>query len=228
MLRGCLTSGSIWLHSAGQFLVNVGWVFLVAWLPTYLTKELHVEPQRGAWMVTFVLAAGIFGQFAGGIAADWSVRRFGLRWGRMLPRAISAWIGGLAFGCCLLSNHPWALVACCAVVSFMTDLGTPCGASFVQDVGGRNTASIFGWGNMWGNLGAGASALLTPWLMQQGKTLELGASLAFLVYAGSFVLCGFLALGMDPRRMIVPPENELSTASPITAPPKASAAPALE
>lgn len=78
-------SVSLWCNSANQMLVNIGWGFLVTWLPTYLVQERGVGQVEGGRMLTYVLAFGMLGQVAGGYYCDWTTRRFGLRWGRLLP-----------------------------------------------------------------------------------------------------------------------------------------------
>jgi MFS family permease len=204
MLWACCCSMSMWLNSIGQFSTNVGWAFLVTWLPTYLTDSFQVDPVTGAGMVTGILAAGLPGQLAGGRAADLCVKWFGLRRGRMLPLVFASNVAAIAYIACLFATNVWMLVACCAIVSFMTDFGSPCSSAFVQDVGGRNTASVYGWGNMWGNLGASACAVLVPWLISLGQTSGLGDQLLFTVCAGGFVATGVTALGMNPLRPILP------------------------
>jgi MFS family permease len=192
-------SRSLWLNSLCQFSVNFGWVFLVTWLPTYLKEVQKVPEQQGAVMVSIVLAMGMLGQLIGGRATDWSVGRFGLR-GRPFPIATAAFIAGCAYLACLRIDNVWGVVACCAIVSMMTDVGNPSIWGFMQDVGGRNTGSIFGWGNMWGNFGAAISAKVVPLLMVQGSQGGGGQSLVFITCAGAFFVAALAALGMDATK----------------------------
>ncbi len=192
-------SRSLWLNSLCQFSVNFGWVFLVTWLPTYLKEVQKVPEQQGAVMVSIVLAMGMLGQLIGGRATDWSVGRFGLR-GRPFPIATAAFIAGCAYLACLRIDNVWGVVACCAIVSMMTDVGNPSIWGFMQDVGGRNTGSIFGWGNMWGNFGAAISAKVVPLLMVQGSQSGGGQSLVFITCAGAFFVAALAALGMDATK----------------------------
>ncbi len=62
-------------------------------------------------------------------------RRFGLRWGRVLPMSVSGFLAGSAYLVCLQMDSAWGVVACCAVVSFAVDLGNPAIWAFMQDVG---------------------------------------------------------------------------------------------
>jgi ACS family glucarate transporter-like MFS transporter len=203
MLWAFCRSRSLWLNASGQFLVNVGWVFLVTWLPFYLKEQKGVEEVAGGRMVTFALAFGMAGQLVGGVLADWSVRRFGLRWGRVLPMSASGMLAGSAYLMCLQMDSAWGVVACCAVVSFAVDMGNPAIWAFMQDVGGRATAAAFGWGNMWGNLGAAAMPILVPELMKLGQSGEAGQRIVFVVCAGALFSYSVLALGLDATKPVL-------------------------
>ena len=202
MLGACCTSRSLWLNSLSQFSINIGWAFLITWLPTYLKEEKGLSETRGAVMVTIVLATGMLGQLIGGWATDRSVKRFGLRRGRVLPITVACTIAGISYLCCPFIDSVWGLVACCAIVSLMTDVGNPSVWGFMQDVGGRNTGAIFGWANMWGNFGASVSAIMVPKLLNYGAEDGSGQTLVFIVCASAFFVAAIAALGMDATKRL--------------------------
>jgi hypothetical protein len=53
------------LNSLAQLSTNIGWLFLISWLPTFLTESKQVDPLQGAVMVSIVLAVGVPGQSSG-------------------------------------------------------------------------------------------------------------------------------------------------------------------
>ncbi len=203
-LLSFIKSTSLWCNSAAQMLQNLGWGFLVTWLPTYLVNERGVGQIEGGRMLTYVLAFGMAGQIAGGFYCDWATRRFGLRWGRLLPMTSSMFVCAAAYMCCPFVTSTWLLVACCAVVSFCTDVANPALWAFMGDVGGRATGAAGGWGNMWGNFGASAGAVLIPWLMKVGG--GDGKILVFFTLAGAFVLAGVIILPMDATKKLIADE----------------------
>ena len=207
-LKGALWSFTkslgLWCNSANQMLSNIGWGFLVTWLPTYLVEERGVGQVEGGRMLTYVLAFGMLGQIAGGYYCDWATRRFGLRWGRLLPMSSPMFVCAAAYLCCPFVESTWLLVACCAVVSFCTDLANPALWAYMGDVGGRATAAAGGWGNMWGNFGASAGAMLVPWLLKVGG--GEGKTLVFFTLAGAFILAGLVVLPMDATKELIPDE----------------------
>ena len=167
-LRLCCSSGNLWLLSLWWWLINVGWAFLITWLPTYLKQQRHVDDLEGGRMVTAVLACGLVGQLVGGWWADLACRKFGLRNGRRVAFALTGLIGGTAYFACQAAATTAAVLLCCGLVSFAVDLSNPASWAFVQDIGGHATASAFGWANMWGNLGAATIAYAVPHLGGSG------------------------------------------------------------
>jgi sugar phosphate permease len=206
-LLACATNLSLWLSSITQFCTNAGWVFLAAWLPTYLRDVQHVPDVQGALMLTMVMACGLPGMLMGGWASDQAVKRMGLRWGRIVPVSGAALIASIAYFACPWLNSVWLILICCGIVAMMTDFGNPSFWAFMQDIGGPNTSTVYGWANMWGNLGASLSALFIPRLMAFGESRGLGSMPAFLACSTFFLLAAVCVLGVDASRPIAKPKN---------------------
>jgi MFS family permease len=192
---------SVWLSALTQSSMNVGWAFLVTWLPTYLAEVRGVEAVAGGRMVTIVLACGMLGMLSGGPLCDLTTARLGPRWGRVVPVVAGCLLAGSAYLGCLGVSSVWGLVACCAVVSFATDLGVPAIWAFMQDVGGRSVGTVAGWGNMWGNFGASAAAKLLPWVLAARDANDEWREV-FLVCAAAYGVAIIAVLGMDSRDVV--------------------------
>jgi MFS family permease len=196
-----IRSGTMWLMCALQFGINIGWVFLVTWLPTYLQDVKNVDPRIGGMMSTMVLFAGIVGMLCGGPLTDYAAVRFGRRWGRSLP-VVGCYIAAFsAYLSCLHLESVWAFIAAASLVAFATDLSVPALWAYMQDVGGRNSASVFGWGNMWGNLGAATTPLLVPIVLERWDTNGDWHE-AFLLFSAGYVVAGLAAIGINPKHQI--------------------------
>ncbi|MEZ6114594.1 MAG: MFS transporter [Pirellulaceae bacterium] len=194
-----VTSRSIWLVCLQQWFTNIGWVFLVTWLPRYLRQEHEVSVAWLRGLTTIPLLCGWVGMLYGGRLTDWLVNRLGLRWGRALPMSLSRFLAMAAYLCCLFDLPLSMVLVAFSVVAFATDLGTGSVWAYNQDVGGRHVGSILGWGNMWGNLGAAVA----PPLMIAVIGPEYDWTVAFAVCALSFFLSGVVALGVDATKPIV-------------------------
>jgi len=216
-----LTSGSMWLNCLMQWCTNVGWVFLVTWLPRYLATVHQVPVEQRGLMAFIPLVVGWAGMLLGGRLTDFMVKPLGLRWGRVLPISLSRFLAMSAYLVCLFEPSPWMAVAAFSVVAFATDLGTGSVWAFMQDVGGSYVGSVLGWGNMWGNLGAAVTPPLLIWIVSSSGEWELPAilpwmvgeginrnwNLAFLTCAAAFLIAGIAALGMNASVPIVPEDE---------------------
>ena len=209
--KALLTSANMWLTSISQFTTNYGWVFLVTFLPRYLQEVHHVPIEMRGFMTLLPITVGWVGMLGGGPLTDWMTRRFGMRWGRALPMGLTRFMAMAGYIVCLVDmlmmsqgspSSPWISVAALSVVAFSTDLGVPAVWAFQQDIAGRYVGSALGWGNMWGNLGAGvASNTLT----------SFGSwTVMFGVAAGAFFVSGVTALLIDARVPLVPEEESPS------------------
>lgn len=155
-----LLSPTMWLLCGISIFVNVGWIFLVTFLPTYL-KKVHQMP-----LVTVgVLAAlpvfsGMCGGMLGGLGTDFLVHRVGLVWGRRIPGLVATIGAGLGYLTCLQIDNPYALVALFAMVGLLIDFGLGSLWAVYQDIAGRQVAAVLGFANMCGNLAAGVFPLV--------------------------------------------------------------------
>lgn len=204
-IRAILTNRSLWLCCACQWFTNVGWVLVLTWAPRYFETVHNVPIQERALMVSIPPLVGWAGMLIGGALTDRLVGLLGLQWGRILPMSGSRFLAMGAYLVCMLEPSPWVAVAMLSIVSFATDLGTPPIWAYNQDVGGRHVASILGWGNMWGNLGAAVASSLVIWIaVEQSWTAAFGAC------ALAFFLAGITAAGINATRPLMSEEDAVA------------------
>ena len=180
-----------------------GWGFytLLTWLPKYLQDVKHVESSMGGLMSTLVLFAGIIGMLSGGPLADFCGRTMGRRWGRSLPLAGCYAVAVAAYLSCLFMESAWGFIAAAAVVAFATDLSGPTIWAYMQDIGGKNSAAVFGGGNMWGNLGAATTPLLVPIVLEYWDTNGDWHE-AFIMFSIGYVVAVVAALLSNSERVV--------------------------
>jgi len=211
--RLLLTNPSMWGNCLAQFGTNVGWVFVAFTLPRYLEEVHHVPVLQRGYLSMLPSITGMVALLFGGAATDLFTRRVGLRWGRRLPIVLTRCVAASSYVLCVVvlqgAFGPLAgtlalvaaLIGVCLASGF-TDLGVPATWAFSQDVGGRHTAAILGWGNMWGNLGAAVALNFAGDVL--GKQPGIGEwTNVFLISSSGFVLAAVGALLMDASRPLV-------------------------
>ena len=219
---GILTSPGLWASSVVQFGTNFGWVFLVTTMPTYLQRA-HGEPEvsRG-WMTFWPSCVALPMLIVGGWWTDWMTKRFGPYWGRCFPIASTRFLAAAAFVACALLDGPWPVTIALCVFSVVNDAGIPALWAYNLDVGGRNVGIIFGWGNMWGNLGAAVAPKILGIVVMKifvdnvdashsPAEWRLGYNAVFLTCAAVFVLIGIVSFFIDASRPIGVKQNDPST-----------------
>jgi sugar phosphate permease len=200
-------SRNMWLFGGLQFFVNVSWAFLITNLPKYLKDRFGAGVEDVGPMQTVALTIGCLGMALGGLFADQMYRWFGPRWGRSIPLAIVMLACAVTYLSATALPTAWAVIVALGLMAFLVDLANPTIWAFAQDVGGRYVGASLGWGNMLGNFGAAASPILLHLVRQ-----SFGWDVAFLICAGSFVLAGACAAGLNAlipvAREVADPEAE--------------------
>lgn len=202
--RALLTHRGLWMLSVSSLGHNLGWAFLVTWLPRYLTDVRGVDELTAGRYVTIALTCGLAGMLFGGWWCDALTRWFGPRWGRRLPFIIGTTIAAGAYLVTPFVGSAEAVVVAAAVVAFAGDSMIPAVWSLAQDIGGDYVASTVAWFNMWGNFGASAVSKLIPVVLAASFHVHDWREI-FWICAGGFVLCGVCVMFVDGTRRIQPP-----------------------
>ncbi len=196
-LLSALTSPDLWLISAMGIAVNIGWVFLVTWLPRYLVARhgsalaAYVDsPEVLAGTLTALTGlGGMIGSIAGGAAADYFVASYGLKWGRRMPGLCAGFIVCAMYLVAMRLSNVWLVVGLMFAISFTIDFGLGASWASYQDIGGRQVATVLAIGNMFGNLGAAAFGWYIGALAKSDNwsAVFLIASLAMAFYASGWL-----------------------------------------
>jgi ACS family glucarate transporter-like MFS transporter len=208
-LGALLASGGLQRLALINFCINVGWIFLATWMPTYLIK-VHGKSESAAGLLTSCTAAsGMAGCLCGGFATDWLVRRVGLCWGRRIPGLIS--YGGAALGLsgCWALDDANFIVALLIVSSFFGDFALGAMWATYQDIGGPFAGTVLGWANMCGNIGAACAISVIPRLVE-----HYGWSATFAMSSGAYLVGALTWFFVDPRVPIRMARRSTSNSAP--------------
>jgi len=208
--RTIMTSKEVLLMCVIGFCVDVGWVFLVTWLPQYLI-ETHGEYMRqhvgdeqvvAGQMTAMTGLAGIVGTLLGGFATDRFAIRFGPIWGRRLPGVIA---GVLVASLYLIAPHlpnVWLFVGAMAGISLSIDFCLGAMWASYQDIGGRHVASVLGVGNMCASFGSAAFTWYAGSLADHKNW-----NTVFLLAASAMILATMSWLLLNPTHSVEPHER---------------------
>lgn len=188
---------NLWYSSAIQFFTNFGWVFLLSDLPTYLQQVLGEEKVRTGFLSSIPPFVSCIGMLFGGVVTDLMSKRFGVRLARSIPIAVMMFFCSVTYLVCPLFSDAFTFVLVLSVMAVAVDFSNPSIWAFAQDVGGRNAGKVLGWGNMWGNIGAGLSPILMSMVQRQ-----FGWSVCFYSFSACFLLAGLIALLLNAERKI--------------------------
>lgn len=204
-LAPLLQDYNVWVLSSINVLLNVGWVFLVTWMPTYLVEEYPTQLKQvfasssGGENLDTVVAglitaatglAGLAGNIFGGWLGDRAVGRYGLRWGRRVAGLTSSILAALIYLAAQWTDNLWLFVAEMIAISFLSDLVLGSLWATYQDIGGGNTAVVLGFANMCGNLGAAGYGWLIGFLAddRQWPVVFAISSTGFCLAAGAWLI----------------------------------------
>src|SRR4029079_1202322 len=117
LLMAALNSRELRLISVMGVAVNVGWVFLVTWLPRFLIArhgaelETYVKnPEVFTGMLTALAGlGGMVGSLIGGTAADLFLAAYGRKWGRRLPGLTAGFVACGLYLIAMQLTNVWLL-----------------------------------------------------------------------------------------------------------------------
>jgi sugar phosphate permease len=172
--------------------------FFVAWMPVYLQEGRHFS-ENGMKMVTSILfVAGIAGTFAGGFAADLSVKKKGLRFGRRVIGMAGLGMCGLLILSADIVSQSNIAAGCLIGANFFFSFGVMVSYAVCIDIGRNNAGTVTGAMNFFGQMGAFFLAIIF------GKIVDATHNFndpLFLLGAVSLTGC-LLWLAIDPTKQV--------------------------
>ena len=172
-------------------------VFWMTWCSTYLQNVHSLDPQKAGQITSLPTFGVVAGSLAGGLLADWVLKRTGSKRLSRSGVAIGTTLVGVAcFGLAYIVPPGQLGLAMTFLIAgaLFTSGGNPSSYSVAMDLGGRNLAAVFGAMNMAGNFGAALFSRIVPdWVD------EFGWPSVVLLVAGSYLVAAVCWLPLNPN-----------------------------
>lgn len=197
--RRIFTSGNLWALFWMYFCSAYGFFFFVTWLPTFLIHDHGLTLEKSGVYAALPLGFGAAGCLAGGVVADWLVRRTGnVKWSRRAIGASAFALAAAGFGLASTAQGPLSAVLYLAFAQGAHDLALPVAWATVVEVGGRLGGTTSGFMNMASSISAMVSSVSAAWIAS-----TFGSFHAMLAAAAvTYFIGALLWLRIDPTRHV--------------------------
>jgi len=164
-----------------------GFYFIITWLPKYLEMERGFSGAQLAALSGLPLILSIAGDFGGGWATDWMVRRFGLRLGRAVIAGSAYFIAGIAMAGAAVVADPVAAALLIAVAIATSMFTLAASWATCVDIGGSNAGVVSAFMNTSGQIGGIVGPSLVPYLVDGhgGWPVSIGIMSALYLIAAA-------------------------------------------
>ncbi|GAB4154930.1 MAG: MFS transporter [Planctomycetaceae bacterium] len=152
-----MTPRSLWNFFAflvQQFTSTFPDMIYGAWVPYFLSEVRGLDLGDVGLYASLPFFGGAVGGAVGGALNDYLILKIGRRWARSLVGGVGKIMAAVCIGVALL-NYDDYRVFCITLffVKFFADWSQPTVWGTVTDIGGKSTATVFGFNNMIGGLG---------------------------------------------------------------------------
>lgn len=191
-------SSGVWLASIQYICSNFTFYFTLSWMYPYIKETYALGNIEAGLYSAIPLIAGAFGNWTSGYMVDALYKRKSLKSSRQIP-AITGFALAI-IGMLMVSQQTSALgsVIFLSLAVYGADMTLSPSWAYCIDIGKENSATVSATMNMAGNLGAFATILLFPYLLQWTNSYT-----PFFVLAASLgILAIIMWLFMNPNNTI--------------------------
>ncbi len=153
-LGAIVRRGSLWANCGQSFFRAFGYAFFITWFPAYLEKAHGIRVTSAGLMTMVPLTGVVAGSLAGGVLIDRLMRATGSRWvSRSLMAAVALLLTAAATLAASRVDTATSAVLVIGLGSLFLGATGPASWAATIDIGGEQTALVFGIMNTVGVLG---------------------------------------------------------------------------
>ena len=189
---------NMWLLMLQYFSSNFTFFFCLTWLFPHLKTRFQLESVEAAFYASVPLIFGAIGNIIAGLMVDFLYKAGQYAQSRKLTAMIGFLLAAVGLFCSIYTQSAVATVVLLSIAVMGADMTLSPSWATCSDIGGRNSGTVSGAMNMFGNLGAFFTALAFPYLQ-----VWTGSNEPFF-YIGTFlnVAAAIMWLWIDPLKKI--------------------------
>ncbi len=198
-LKTILGSRNVILAMIQYVASNFIFFFMLTWLFPYIKGKYDLTLVAAGFYSMLPLLAGAVGNWVSGYTVDTIYKKGKWKLSRQLPATIGFIFVVIGILSSLNMDTALGAVLCLSVAIFGADMALSPSWSFCMDIGEENSGKVSGVMNMAGNLGAFATSLAFPYLIEWTGSTEpffyIAAGLGFVA-----IICWSF---MDPLKKLI-------------------------
>jgi MFS family permease len=208
--RIALRKGNLWAIMFMYMTYCYGSFFFLSWLHTYLVKGRSFTEQA-LLLSTLPFILGALANLGGGIASDFMVKKFGLRWGRRSVAIIGL---GSAAGftvVTIFTDHQYLALLFLGLSYAGSDFMLPTAWAVCLDVGKKYAGAVTGAMNTAGQVGSTISSILFGYFVTMaagwGYSARQQYDFPLIPMTAMLTISALLWLKIDPTEQLIPEEQ---------------------
>lgn len=164
------------------------------WIPLFVAEVYHLEFKKMGIYAALPLLGGAVAGLVGGMLNDYAISRTGnRRWSRVGVAFAGKGMAAVLISIALLFyDSPYIFCMFLFFVKFFSDWSLATSLGVVTDIGGRATASVFGFNNSVAGIGSITAPLAFGYIAD-----HYGWRAVFMTVAVTYVLCALSWLVID-------------------------------
>ncbi|NJN33877.1 MAG: MFS transporter [Saprospiraceae bacterium] len=155
---------NVWLLMLQYFSSNFTFFFCLTWLFPHLKTRFNLETVEAAFYASLPLIFGAVGNIVAGLMVDFLYKKGQYAWSRKLTAIVGFFLAAMGLFCSIYTESVTATVFFLSFSVMGADMTLSPSWATCSDIGGRNSGTVSGAMNMFGNLGAFLTALIFPYL----------------------------------------------------------------
>ncbi|OMP13831.1 Major facilitator superfamily [Corchorus olitorius] len=124
------------------------------WMPKYLQQGRGISEENMKFIASAPFILGAVGCFLGGILSDYTVKKYGKKWGRRIVPMIGLSLSGICLITASLSQNDTLAVVLLSLGLATMDVTAPVAWAVAMDIGGKQSGTVSGAMNSAGLIGA--------------------------------------------------------------------------